>query len=277
MTTSTIPEGIIPPLLTPLTDKQEVDVPALKKLIHKQLKAGTPALFICGTAGLGSVLTMKQYETVVSTAKETVPEGYPLLCGVLESSTIRDLERIKVLENLGINCFVTVTPYYLKTTATVDLLKHFGTLRESTEMEMVLYNMPGCTGVVIDPELVFEIVRRGWSSMIKDSSGDAEYFKTLCNGGKELGLRVYQGLAPDFSWLHSIGASGCVPVPANLYPELFNSAWKERGNQAQLMELQPKIDNVWSELVQGTDYISRSLRALAEEGIGTGGMMLPFS
>ena len=69
----TIPEGIIPPLLTPLTEDQQVDVEALKKLIHKQLDAGIPALFVCGTAGLGSVLTTKDYETVITTALDAVP------------------------------------------------------------------------------------------------------------------------------------------------------------------------------------------------------------
>ena len=276
MTTSIIPEGIIPPLLTPLTATQDVDVAALKSLIRKQVKAGTPALFICGTAGLGSVLTAGQYEKVIATAIETVPDGYPLLCGVLESSTIRDIERIKLVERLGIKSFVTVTPYYLRATEREDLLRHFGALRESTDMEMVLYNMPGCTGVVIAPELVFDMAKRGWSTMIKDSSGDNAYLESLCSGGKEFGLRVYQGLMPDFGWLASIGASGCVPVPSNCYPELFNSAWNERHNAARLTELQPQITEVWNRLVQGTDYISRSIRFLAKEGIGSGELMLPF-
>ncbi len=70
MTTSIVPDGIIPPLLTPLTDEQHVDVPALKKLIKKQVDAGIPALFVCGTAGLGSVLTEKDYETAITTALE---------------------------------------------------------------------------------------------------------------------------------------------------------------------------------------------------------------
>lgn len=272
---TTIPEGIIPPLLTPLTSSQEVDVPALKKLVAKQVNAGTPALFVCGTAGLGSVMTIAQYELAISTVQESVPEGYPLLCGVLESSTVRDLERIQLLEKMGIKSFVTVTPYYLRATEKDALLRHFGTLKESTDMEMVLYNMPGCTGVVIEPELVFEMAEKGWSTVIKDSSGDNEYLEKLCTGGKEYGLRVYQGLAPDFKWLAEIGASGCVPVPSNRYPELFNEAWNERKNSARIAELQPQIDTAWAELVQGTDYISGSIRSLAEEGIGEGHMMLP--
>lgn len=272
----TIPEGIIPPLLTPLTEDQQVDVEALKKLIHKQLDAGIPALFVCGTAGLGSVLTTKDYETVITTALEAVPSGYPILCGVLESSTVRSIERIRLLESLHINTFVTITPYYLRATEDDDLLRHFGTLRESTEMEMVLYNMPGCTGVVIPPELIFEMVKRGWTTIIKDSSGDNEYIEAVCKGGAELGLKVYQGLAPNFGWLHKIGAAGCVPLPANSHPELFLSAWEARDKSDQLKDIQPEIDTVWNSLIVGTDYLRRSLKLLAEQGIGSGTLMLPF-
>ncbi len=272
----TIPEGIIPPLLTPLTEDQQVDVEALKKLIHKQLDAGIPALFVCGTAGLGSVLTTKDYETVITTALEAVPSGYPILCGVLESSTVRSIERIRLLESLHINTFVTITPYYLRATEDDDLLRHFGTLRESTEMEMVLYNMPGCTGVVIPPELIFEMVKRGWTTIIKDSSGDNEYIEAVCKGGAELGLKVYQGLAPNFGWLNKIGAAGCVPLPANSHPELFLSAWEARDKSDQLKDIQPEIDTVWNSLIVGTDYLRRSLKLLAEQGIGSGTLMLPF-
>lgn len=272
----TIPEGIIPPLLTPLTEDQKVDVEALKKLIHKQLDAGIPALFVCGTAGLGSVLTTKDYETVITTALETAPSGYPILCGVLESSTVRSIERIRLLESLHINTFVTITPYYLRATEDEDLLRHFGTLRESTEMEMVLYNMPGCTGVVIPPELIFEMVKRGWTTIIKDSSGDDEYIEAVCKGGAELGLKVYQGLAPNFGWLNKIGAAGCVPLPANSHPELFLSAWEARDKSDQLKDIQPEIDTVWNSLIVGTDYLRRSLKLLAQQGIGSGTLMLPF-
>jgi 4-hydroxy-tetrahydrodipicolinate synthase len=274
---SIIPEGIIPPLLTPLTENQEIDVPALKILIQKMIDAGIPALFICGSAGLGSALTMTDYEKVIVTTLKTAPEGYPVLCGVLESSTMRALERIRLLESLHINCFVTVVPYYLKATKKDDLLRHFGTLRESTDMEMVLYNMPACTGVNMDPGLVFEMAERGWSDTIKDSSGNKKYFEILCKIGIPLNLRVYQGLLPDFHMLSEIHASGCVPLPANIHPELFISGWESRADKKKLARIQPQINKVWNDLIVGTDFTSRAIKQLAEQNIGTGTSMLPFN
>lgn len=277
MSTFVLPEGIIPPLLTPLTTDQQVDTDALRQLIRMQLQAGTPGLFVAGSAGLGSILTSADYETLIGVALETVPAGYPVLCGVLEPSTARALERLQILESLGAEAFVTITPYYVRATEHVDLLRHFGRLRESTELEMVAYNIPGCTGVELPVATVIEMAERGWVNSCKDSSGDDSYLEALCRQGRSCGLKVYQGMRPDYQWLDEIGASGCVPVPSNVYPELFNKGWNSRRNPEKLASIQTEIDRVWEALVVGWDYTSRCIKKLAEQGIGTGTLALPFS
>ena len=277
MTISRMPNGIIPPVLTPLTQDQKVDIPALKALINKLIEGGVSALFMGGTAGLGSILTAADYELVIGTTLEEVADGFPVLCGVLESSTARALERIALLDSLKAEFFVTVTPYYVRANENDALLRHFDAQRDATDMEMVLYNMPGCTGVNIPAELVLDMVNRGWTSSCKDSSGDKAYIASLCQNQANTGLKVYQGMCPDFAWLNEIGASGAVPVPANVYPELFVSGWDNRANAEKTTTTQQTINQRWDELVVGTDYTSRSIRALAEQGIGTGTLALPFA
>lgn len=276
MQTTNLPDGIIPPVLTPLTPDQKVDVPAFKALVDSLIKGGSSALFVCGTAGLGSILTDADYELVIASALEVAPKDYPILCGVLEPSTARALSRIKILENLKVDFFVTVTPYYVRATEDEALLRHFAVQREATSMEMVLYNMPGCTGVSLPSSLVFDLYERGLTGSIKDSSGDQEYFQGLCNHERAQGLKVYQGMCPDFSWLNAQGASGAVPVPANSHPELFSSAWNNRADESVLTALQQEVDSVWNAQVVGTDYTSRTLKVLAERGVGSGTMAAPF-
>lgn len=276
MITSRMPNGIIPPVVTPLTPDQHVDVAAFKALLRKLVDGGVSALFVGGTAGLGSILTTADYELVIATALDTVPNDIPVLCGVLEPSTARAVERIKRLETLGAAFFVTITPYYVRATEHSALLRHFGAQREATDMEMVLYNMPGCTGVTLSPELVNEMALRGWTASCKDSSGDKAYFETLCKDAAHTGLKLYQGLRPDFAWLARIGASGAVPVPSNVSPELFVAGWENRANAELMPDLQIQIDSAWNELVIGTDYTSGSIKALSQQGIGSGTMPLPF-
>ena len=276
MTTSNMPNGIIPPVLTPLTAEQKVDIPALKALIHKLIDGGVSGLFMGGTAGLGSILTAADYELVIATTLAEVPTGYPVLCGVLEPSTARAVERIALLDSLGAKFFVTVTPYYVRATADDALLRHFDAQREATDMEMVLYNMPGCTGVNIPAELVIDMTKRGWTSSCKDSSGDKDYLQTLCQSSEETGLKVYQGMCPDFVWLNEIGASGAVPVPSNAYPELFASGWENRADADTIPAIQTEVNRRWNELVIGTDYTSGSIKSLAGQGLGTGTLAMPF-
>lgn len=276
MTTFKLPQGIIPPLLTPLTPDQTVDTKTLRRLVQMQIQAGTPGLFAAGSAGLGSVLTNSDYELLVSTVLDETPDDYPVLVGVLESSTIRALERVRLLDSLGAKAFVTITPYYMRATQHEDLLRHFGALRDATSMEMVAYNIPGCTGCELPVEVVIEMTKRGWVRSCKDSSGDDSYLESLCRQGAEYGLMVYQGMRPEFKWLAEIGASGCVPVASNVYPELFNSGWDNRENPEQLATIQPEIDKVWELLVDGWDFISQALKLLAEKGYGSGTLNLPF-
>lgn len=89
-------------------------------------------------------------------------------------------------------------------------------------------------------------------------------------------MRVYQGLRPDFAKLAELGAAGCVPVPANLRPEQYAEAWSQRDEPVAQPRLQASCDALWSELVLSTDFFSRTLKRLAEEGLGTGVMPEPF-
>lgn len=276
MSNMTLPDGVVPPVLTPLTPDQQVDVPAFRQLLRKLLDAGIPALFVGGTAGLGSVLTATEYAKLIAAALDEVPDGYPVLCGVLESSTARALERIRLLEQLGARTFVTVAPFYCRASGQEQLLRHFGDQREATAMEMVVYNIPVCVGVQIPAETIVEMARRGWIRSCKDSSGDNAYFGTLCRKGADVGLRVYQGMHPDFAWLAEIGAVGCVPVPANVCPEVFIRAWEQRRHAETIARLQAECDAVWEALVKGTDFTSQAIAGLAEQEIGSGTLALPF-
>lgn len=272
-----IPEGIIPPVLTPLKKNQEVDFMAFRRLLEKLINGGVHALFVAGTAGFGSILTESQYRELIGTAVEQVAGRLPILAGVLEPSTQRSTVVLKFLEHSGVDAAVLVAPYYLRAGNRGQLLRHFGRLRESTSLELAVYNIPMCTGTAIPADLLFELADRGWIGVCKDSSGDPAYFSGLCRTGKAHGLRVYQGMRPDFAQLAELGASGCIPVPGNIRPELFAAAWAQRRNFPVLPELQRQCDEIWNRLVAEGDFFSRSLKMLAREGIGDGVMPEPFN
>lgn len=271
-----IPKGIIPPVLTPLTREQTLDEDAFCRLLDRLIVGGIHGLFIAGTAGLGSILTDAQHEQVVRLAVEHVRGRLPILVGVLEPSTVRVVERVRRIECYGVSAVVVVAPYYLRAQNERHLLRHFEVIRDNTALDLVLYNLPGCVGSEIPVSLVCDLAQRGWIRACKDSSGDATYFAELCRRGAEHGLLVYQGMRPDFAKLVELSAAGCVPVPGNLRPELYAEMWRKRADLVTRPVLQARGDQLWNELVVGTDFFSRTLRRLAEEGLGTGVMPEPF-
>jgi 4-hydroxy-tetrahydrodipicolinate synthase len=255
-----------------------VDEETFRRLLDRVIAGGGHGLFVGGTVGLGSFLTNSEYRRMIAIAVDLVAGRLPLLAGVLEPSTARVLERIRMLEHAGgVSAVVVVAPYYIRAATDRQLLRHFEVIREHTALEMVAYNLPGCVGAELPATVLFEMARRGWITACKDSSGDAAYFTHLCRGGAEVGLRVYQGLRPDFAELARLGAAGCVPVPGNVRPECFVEAWRRRDHPHALPAWQQQCDTIWHELVVGTDYFSRSLQRLAAEGLGAGVMPEPFT
>lgn len=272
-----IPQGVIPPVLTPLDMRQEIDADAFRQLLDKLIAGGVDALFVAGTAGLGSMLTGRQYEQLLAVASEGVGGRCPLITGVLEPSTARSVERLGILRGMAFDAAVTLPPYYCRAHDETQLLRHFELLRNASELDLVFYNIPACTGVTVSVEFICKLRRRGLIAACKDSSGDPAYFAELCRKGRECGLMVFQGMRPNFASLAELEADGCVPVPGNVRPELFSAAWKQRSNPDALRPLQERCDELWRELVVGCDFFSRSVAALAEQGIGGGIMPEPFT
>ena len=261
--------GIIPPMPTPLTPDGAIDVGALGRLADHLVSGGVDGAFIAGTSGMGPLLTERQYGRLAESALTSFDGRLPVLAGVIETSTARALERIRLLESLGYRQFVLTSTFYLPPANAEQLLSHFGICAEATDMQMVVYDIPVCTGVSIAVETIAEMARRGWTRMVKDSSGDAEHFAELCRVGNEQGLAILQGLLPDMAGLIKMGAAGCVPVTANVRPDLFAAAWgaAQQGDAATTAALQAKIDGMWHTLVAPGDFLSGSLYVLARAGL----------
>lgn len=260
-------EGIIPPLPTPFTEDGEIDAEALRRMAGHLRAGGVDAVFVAGTAGLAPLLTERQYGRLMELALECFREGPPLVAGVIECSTPRALERIHLLESLGYRRFVLTSTFYLPPSGQRQALRHFGRCAEATELEMIVYNIPSCTGIHIAVETVEEMARRGWTRTVKDSSNDAAHFGKLCALGRDAGLAIFQGLRPVMSELAALGAAGCVPVPGNIRPSIFAEAWKaaRNGDAERVRTLQVSIDLLWETLVAPGDFLTGTLYALARE------------
>lgn len=233
--------GIIPPLVTPLTEEGEIDVPAVHRLTEHCIQGGVDGIFVLGSCGEGTVLNRKDRKTVVKASLEAVNGRVALLVGVLETSADRVVEEIKEYEKYGAEYFVVAAPYYLQVTGQEELLAHYGFIAENIQGKVIVYNIPPYTHSDILPETMKKLLEIPGVAGVKDSTGDWALFqKALFSGIKGSLLSGNEDLCGPAMLF---GADGCVPCLANIYPAFYRDMFRyaQEKNVEKVQQYQKQI------------------------------------
>lgn len=272
-------EGVIVPVITPVNEHDQVDETSYRAVIRRCMRAGVNGIFAGGSAGMGPMLTPREWRRAMEIAHDEVRGRCVLLGGVMATSTRLALERIRVLDKIGFAAMVVTPTYYITLSRAEEFTAHFGACRNATDMEMVLYNIPQCTGSNIPLDVLRDAAHRGWSQACKESAGNRYYFRQLLKLGQDYGLKVFQGNEADIQWALSLKASGLVPVCANIDPETFVKAWRaaQAGDSALLSKAQKRILALRRMFVQGDkNWIAGIMYGVARLGIGSGRPIMPL-
>ena len=272
-------EGVVVPLLTPVDGQERVDESVLRALIRHCINGGVDALFMGGTSGMGPLWTMSEWERMMDIAQDEVDNAVPLLGGVIETSTMRAIERIRVLERIGYEHMVVTSTYYIAPQTNDEFIAHFGACRNAADLNMIVYNIPSCTHTSIPVEVIAEMVKRGWTKCIKESSGDKDYFSQLIDAVSRNGTAVLQGNEPDIAWGLRKGARGIVPVCANYAPGVYAAMCKAAAQKddEQLDTLQEEISTIRETLLLGDkSWVAGAMFGISTLGIGTGAVLSPI-
>jgi len=272
-------EGVIVPLLTPVDGQERVDESAMRALIRHCINGGVDALFAGGSSGMGPLWPMAEWERIMDIAWDEVANAVPLLGGVIETSTVRAIERIRVLERIGYEHMVITPTYYITPETNDEFVSYFGACRDAANLNMIVYNIPSCTNTSIPVEVIAEMAKRGWTKCIKESSGDQDYFSKLMDTVSENGVAVLQGNEPDIAWGLRKGARGIVPVCANYAPSLFTAvcqAAAQKDNE-RMDALQEEISAIRETLLLGDkNWIAGAMFGVSTLGIGSGAVLRPI-
>jgi 4-hydroxy-tetrahydrodipicolinate synthase len=163
--------GVIPPVCTPLTTDREVDVESYKRLLDFLIEGGVDGLFILGSSSEVVYLTDAQRRTVIETAMTHVAGRVPVLAGVIDTTTPRVLEHVRVATELGVDGIVVTAPFYTRTHP-IEIERHFRAIHEATPVPLWAYDIPVCVNVKLSRELVLRLAADGVIVGLKDSSGD---------------------------------------------------------------------------------------------------------
>jgi 4-hydroxy-tetrahydrodipicolinate synthase len=216
-------KGIYTALVTPFKD-YHVDEEGLKRLIDFQLQEGVDGIVPCGTTGESATLSYEEHARVVELTIKCVNGVIPVIAGTGSNSTSEAIELTDGAKRLGADMCLLTTPYYNKPTQE-GLYKHFKKIAEEVDIPLVLYNIPGRTGVNMVPETVARLAEIPNIVGIKEASGSlvqvAEIYR-LTKGE----FTILSGDDNLFLPMMSVGATGVISVLSNVLPKALKSLYK---------------------------------------------------
>lgn len=228
--------GIIPPVITPLLNDNELDENGLEKLIHHILDGGVHGIFLLGTTGEATSLRYKLREKFVRQACALINKKVPVMVGITDTSFDGSVEMAHVCKDAGADVVVIAPPYYVPISQ-LEMRRYLDDLVPRLPLPFLLYNMPSHTKLHMSVETVEHAKALG-SLGIKDSSGDMLYLLSLIDKFKNSpGFSVITGTEIFIPETILQGGHGAIAGGANMFPRLFTDFY-----QASLKHDQNRID-----------------------------------
>lgn len=209
-------EGSGVALVTPFKDGK-VNYEKLGKLIEWHIANKTDSIIVCGTTGESATMTDEERKTTIKFVVDKVNKRIPVIAGSGSNNTAYSIELSKYCQAVGVDGLLIVTPYYNKSTQD-GLIKHYTTIANSVDLPIILYNVPGRTGVNIKPSTVEKLSKIENIVAIKEASGDISQVAEIARLCGE-DFTIYSGNDDQIVPILSLGGSGVISVLANVLPK----------------------------------------------------------
>lgn len=232
-------KGAATALITPFDEKGAIDWDALERLIDFQISSGIDGLVIAGTTGEGSTLDDAEHKALLDFAIKAAGGLVPMIAGTGSNDTAYARQLTAHANELGYDACLVVTPYYNKTTQT-GLVAMFESIAEVSEVPLIVYNIPGRTGVNVEPQTFVSLAENPKICAIKEASGNIGQVVDIFGlvGDK---MSIYSGNDDQIVPLLSLGGSGVISVLSNLMPretaELCHAYFEGRSADAARAQL----------------------------------------
>ena len=265
--------GIFPPLVTPLSDRDALDVAGFERLTGHVLGGGVHGLFLLGTTGEGPSLSQRLKVEVVERGCRLVGGRVPVMVGVTDPSFVDALALAGRAAEAGADAVVIAPPYYLPLSQP-ELAAYVERFAAASPLPILLYHIPSLTGVGFEPETVRRLLDVPKVIGLKDSGRDMTYQHTV---------RAIVAARPDFSLLVGpeellaeavlLGAHGGMCGGANMAPRLYVDLYlaASAGDLARVRELHDRVmsisDAIYSVGTSGSSYFLGLKCALAHLGL----------
>lgn len=207
--------GAIVATVTPFRNGK-VDRAALRRLVEFQIASGTDGIVPCGTTGESATLSFEEHERVIDAVIEAVDGRVPVIAGTGSNNTREAILLTRYARKAGANGALVITPYYNKPTQE-GLYRHFRAVAESADIPVVLYNVPGRTGVNMAAETVARLAAVSNIVGVKEASGN---LNQVCDIIRSTPRKFCVLSGDDFLFfpMMALGAKGVISVASNVAP-----------------------------------------------------------
>jgi 4-hydroxy-2-oxoglutarate aldolase len=210
--------GVLPPIATPFQDGK-LALGKLKENFQKWNKTGLSGYLVLGSNGEVVYLSEKEKIKVIEVSRESIPKSKIMMVGTGMESTQETIRFTNQAAKMGADCALVVTPCYFKGSMKPQILyDHFISVAESSQIGILLYNVPQFTGINMEPELVAKLSEHPNIIGIKDSSGNIGQLSEIVHLSQK-GFVIFVGSAPVFFPALCVGAVGGILAVAQVAPQ----------------------------------------------------------
>ena len=231
-------------------DNGDIDYEGFKRQVQRMIDGGVQALLVNGTTGETATITIEEefelFDIVMEMAKGT---GIKVICGAGSNDTQTALKKARDAKEKGADAILVVTPYYNKTSQR-GLIQHYTTIADEVDIPMILYNVPGRTGLNIAVDTVVELAKHKNIQAMKDATDNIAYAMEVMTKTADLDFDMYSGCDDNILPFMAAGGKGVISVTSNIYPKQVEKLTQ--------MILKGDLENA-RKLAYALDPVSRNL------------------
>ncbi len=241
---------IITAMVTPFNNNDEIEHQQLKNLLEHLLKNGTQGILINGTTGEGPNLSNAEKLTMIEQTVKIIDDRVPIIAGAGSNSTAGTVAYVNELANVrGLSAILVVVPYYNKPNQ-AGMIAHFTKVADASSLPVIIYNIPGRTGVTMEVNTVLKLAAHPNIIGIKNCTGASDLAQLIENAPAD--FLVYSGEDEDALAVKTLGGAGVISVASHLFGNEISQMYRDvdQGDISAagkiMRKLTPKIQALFS-------------------------------
>lgn len=220
-------EGTGVALVLPMFEDGSIDYEGYKRQVQRMIDGGVKALLVNGTTGEPATIDIEdEFELTKITVEMAKGTGVKVIVGAGSNYTAQAIRKAKFNAEAGADANLVVTPYYNKTSQS-GLIEHYKAVAAASDLPLIMYNVPGRTGMKISVDTVVELAKVPNIVAMKDATDDIAYAMEVLTRTKDMDFDLYSGCDDNILPFIAAGGKGVISVLSNLYPretEMFAQA-----------------------------------------------------